>query len=98
MRAQLSERGSEVSPTKVKHVDHDGGQTCKLDPKSLLQYNGEQTRKRSGRSRREHGLAAGGGHFIHGVLHLHVRPFHGIHHNVEDPVHAMRQGRERDAS
>jgi len=49
LRAQLCERDREpdVKPTKLKHVENDSGQICKLDPKSLLQYNGEQTMERS---------------------------------------------------
>ena len=49
MRAQLCERDREpeAKPTKLKQVENDGGQICKLDPKSLLQYNGEQTMERS---------------------------------------------------
>ena len=48
MRALLCERvHDEVKPTKPKHAENDSGQICKLDPKSLLQYNGEQTIEKS---------------------------------------------------
>jgi len=49
MRVLLCERVREPEdkPHKLKHAENDGGQICKLDPKSLLQYNGEQTMERS---------------------------------------------------
>ena len=49
MRAQLCERDrepeSEVKPTKLKQMENDGGQICKLDPKSMAsrQWRGQSS-------------------------------------------------------